>query len=146
MTLPDVSNRELLDKPTVINTFNTGYRNLRSISFYTEEEIRTSAHSSDIKCFSTDGKYIKTITTISGEWPGDISVTSAGDFVYCVSTSKTIILMKNENVEEIIRLRGWTPNNLCVTSTDDVLVCLYKDDGTQSKVVRYSGSTEKQTI
>lgn len=147
MELPDVSSRELLDIPTVINTFNTGYITLRSISFYTEEEIGTSANSSDIKCFSTNGNLIKTIQTKSGERAGDIAVTNAGDIVYCDFKCKTIMIKKRDGeVEEIIKLQGWTPNNLCVTSINDILVSLYKDDGTQSKVVRYSGSTEKQTI
>lgn len=36
--------------------------------------------------------------------------------------------------------------NLFVTSTGDFLVIIYNDDKTQSKVVRYSGSSEKQSF
>lgn len=79
--LPEISSRELLDIPEVIKTFSTGYKYLHSVSFYSEEEIWTSARIKDIKCFSTDGTCMKTITTKSGIMPGDIAVTSGGDLI-----------------------------------------------------------------
>eukprot|EP00105_Crassostrea_gigas_P039629 XP_019923777.1 PREDICTED: uncharacterized protein LOC105330567 isoform X2 [Crassostrea gigas] len=142
---PEVSPRKLLDIPEIINTFNTGYK-LRSISFYNEEEIWTSAQTGDITCFSADGKCMKTITTKSEKILSDIAVTRDGDLLYCDFSVKTLNKIKDGKIEKLIKLLGWTPTNLCVTFTDDFLVSLYNDDNTQSKVVRYSGSTEKQSI
>lgn len=48
--------------------------------------------------------------------------------------------------EEVIRLEGWTPLNLCVSSSDDFLVVFINNKETQSKLVRYSETSEKQTI
>lgn len=54
--------------------------------------------------------------------------------------------IKNRQTEELIRLNSWTPNALCDTSTGDLLVTMFSEDHSQSKVVRYSGYTEKQSI
>ncbi|XP_078335895.1 uncharacterized protein LOC111100924 [Crassostrea virginica] len=143
---PNTSVRELLDEPEVLNTIKTGQENLRSVTRLNEEEIWTSGDTADIKCFNTQGVLQKTIKTKSGFWPGDIAVYSDGALVYSDWNTRTVYKVKNDQTEEIIRLQGWRPTRLCVTSSGDLLVTMYSDDETQSKVVRYSGSTVKQTI
>eukprot|EP00105_Crassostrea_gigas_P012853 XP_011428995.1 PREDICTED: uncharacterized protein LOC105329443 [Crassostrea gigas] len=143
---PEALSKELLDIPEVINTFNTGYKEFLCVSFYSEEQIWTSARIKDIKCFRADGKLMETISTRSGKRPTDIAVTRAGDLVYCDFKLNNLNIMKDEKIEEIIRIQGWSPKTLCVTSSGDFLVSIHNNDKTQSKVVRYSGSTEKQTI
>uniref|UniRef100_A0A8W8M8Z8 Tripartite motif-containing protein 3 n=1 Tax=Magallana gigas TaxID=29159 RepID=A0A8W8M8Z8_MAGGI len=65
---------------------------------------------------------------------------------YSYRSTRTVYKVKNGKTEELIRLQGWKPCQLCVTSTGDLLVTMFSDDETQSKVVRYLGSTDKQTI
>nr|XP_022289330.1 LOW QUALITY PROTEIN: uncharacterized protein LOC111101218 [Crassostrea virginica] len=144
---PNPSVRELLDEPEVLNTIKTRHEKLRSVTCRNEEEIWTSGRTTaDIKCFNTRGVLQKTIKTKSVEWPADIAVYSDGALVYSDWRTRTVTKVKNDQTEGIIRLQGWTPNKLCVTSSGDLLVTMYSDDYTQSKVVRYSGSTVKQTI
>jgi ribose 5-phosphate isomerase RpiB len=135
-----------MDEPELITTINTGYKNLQSIACLSEEEFWTSARVNDMNCFNVQGTVINTIKTKSGQRPVDIAVTGDGDLVYSDWTAKTVNKVKSGQTEEVIRLQGWIPVNLCVTSSGDLLVTMVSDDETQAKVVRYSGSTEKQTI
>ncbi|XP_078336303.1 uncharacterized protein LOC111100269 [Crassostrea virginica] len=144
---PNTSVRELLDEPEVVNTIKTGHENLRSVTCVNEEEIWTSGQTTaEIKCFNTQGVLQKTIKTKSGELPYDLAVYSDGALVYSDGRIRTVYIVKNAQREEIFRLQGWVPTHLCATSSGDLLVTMRSDDCTQSKVVRYSGSTVKQTI
>nr|XP_022299155.1 E3 ubiquitin-protein ligase TRIM71-like isoform X2 [Crassostrea virginica]XP_022299156.1 E3 ubiquitin-protein ligase TRIM71-like isoform X2 [Crassostrea virginica] len=143
---PNTSVRELLDEPEVLNTIKTGHKNLHSVSRLNEEQIWTSGITAEIKCFNIQSVLQKIIQTKSREIPWDISVDTTGALLYCDVETRSVYKVKNDQTEEIITLQGWKPINLCVTSSGDLLVAMYSDDETQSKVVRYSGSTVKQTI
>uniref|UniRef100_A0A8W8LS87 Tripartite motif-containing protein 3 n=1 Tax=Magallana gigas TaxID=29159 RepID=A0A8W8LS87_MAGGI len=138
--------RELLNEPEVAATIQTGHEKLRSVTCLNDDKIWTSGETNDIKCFDTRGSLLQTIKTKSCKFPVDIAVDSAGDILYVNGATGTVYKVKNGQMTEMIRLQEWTPSQLCITSTGDLLVTLHSDDETQSKVVRYSGSTETQTI
>ncbi|XP_052679589.1 uncharacterized protein LOC128160327 [Crassostrea angulata] len=138
--------RELLNEPELVTAIQTGYEYLRSVTSLNGDKIWTSGKTNDIKCFNSKGSLLQTIQKKSGTCPNDIAVDSDGDLLYTSGTTKTVCKVKNRQTEELIRLHGWKPGYLCVTSTGDLLVTMFSDDYTQSKVVRYSGSTEKQTV
>ncbi|XP_055999426.1 E3 ubiquitin-protein ligase Midline-1-like [Ostrea edulis] len=142
----ETSPKELMDEPELVTTIDTGYKNLRSVTCLSEEEFWTSAEVSGMKCFNVQGTVINTIKTKWGIIPCDIAVTSDGDLVYSDWVMKTVNKVKSGQTEEVIRVQGWIPGNFCVTSSGDLLVTMFNVDKAQSKVVRYSGSTEKQTI
>ena len=144
----NTSVRELLDKAEVLNTIKTGHSYLRSVTCLNDEHIWTSGETADMKCFNIQGVLQKTNQTKFGERPRNIAVDFDGTVLYSDETQKTVYKVKNGKAEEIITLQGWKPAELCVTSSSDLLVTMYshRDDYAQSKVVRYSGSTVKQTI
>ncbi|XP_061185125.1 tripartite motif-containing protein 2-like [Saccostrea echinata] len=78
--------------------------------------------------------------------PTDIAVTTHGYLVYTDPKDRTVNIVKNKKKEIVIELENWKPCNICRTSSDDLLVTMDSTEYSQSKVVRYSGSTEKQTI
>uniref|UniRef100_K1QNE5 Tripartite motif-containing protein 2 n=1 Tax=Magallana gigas TaxID=29159 RepID=K1QNE5_MAGGI len=124
----------------------TGYEFLMNVTCLNENKIWTSGLTKEIKCFNINGSLLKTNTTRSGNRPRDLAVDSDGNLLYTADKSNTVNLIKTGQTEELIRLQGWRYNKLCVTSTGDLLVTMFNDSWTQSKVVHYSGYKEKQTI
>ncbi|XP_052680007.1 uncharacterized protein LOC128160686 [Crassostrea angulata] len=136
---------ELLDEPELVATIQTGFNDLRSITCLSDDRIWMNGMTNEIKCFF-EGSLLETMKTKSGERPIDIAVERDGTILYSASSTGTVNKVKDEKVEEFIRLQGWKCGMLCIASTGDLLVDMLSDDGIQSKVVRYAGSTEKQTI
>ncbi|XP_061195139.1 uncharacterized protein LOC133203361 [Saccostrea echinata] len=137
--------KQLLDEAEPIITIDTGYR-LYSVACLSDEEIWTCGNDKIIKLYNLQGKLLKSIKTKSGNKPFDIAATKSGDLFYIDRGTRTVNMVKNKQIQEVIRLQGWIPYNVCNTSSGDLLVTMNSDDGAQSKAVRYSGSTEKQTI
>ncbi|XP_078309432.1 uncharacterized protein LOC144617863 [Crassostrea virginica] len=138
--------RELLGEPEILNTIKTGHEKPCSVVCLNEEQIWAYGETADIKCFNIQGVLKETVKTKSGKRPSDIAVDIDRVLMYSDWKTGRVYKVKDDQTEEIIRLQGWTPGNLCVTPSGELLVIMYTEDETQAKVVRYSGSTVKQTI
>ncbi|XP_056015690.1 E3 ubiquitin-protein ligase Midline-1-like [Ostrea edulis] len=138
--------KPLLDEPRVTATIDTGYKYLYSVSCLSEDQVWTCGYNNTMKLLNLQSKLLTSIQTKSGDTPHDIAVTRDGDLVYTDSSNYTINLINNKQIQTVITLQGWRPLNVCCTAGNDLLVTMVSDDYIQSKVVRYSGSTEKQSI
>ncbi|XP_062616911.1 tripartite motif-containing protein 2-like [Saccostrea cucullata] len=138
--------KPLLDEPELNTTINTGYGLLYSVTSLSDEEIWTCGNDKTLKLYNIKGKLLKSIQTKSGNELSDIAVTKNGNLLYTDPDTRTVNMVKNEQIQEVIRLQGWKPFYVCSTSSGDLLVTMLSDDYNQTKVVRYSGSTKKQTI
>ncbi|XP_062617497.1 uncharacterized protein LOC134279152 [Saccostrea cucullata] len=137
--------RQLLDEPETVTTIDTGYKYLCNVVCLSDKEIWTRGNDYTMKLYSINqGLLLKSIITKSGNIPWDIAVTRSGDLVYTDTSDRTLNIVKNERME-VIRLQNWCPYNVCSTSSGDLLVIMKRDDKL-TKVVRYSGSKEKQSI
>nr|XP_022305360.1 uncharacterized protein LOC111112238 isoform X2 [Crassostrea virginica] len=139
--------RPLLDVPRLITDIpTTGYDRLYNVSCLSDEEIWTRGNNETMKLYNLKGEQLKSIQTKSGRVPGDIAVTRTGGLVYADYGDRSINLVSGTQIQTLIKLRGWIPLYLCSTSSGDLLVIMTSEDGKQTKVMRYSGSTETQTI
>lgn len=74
------------------------------------------------------------------------SMTKNGDLIYTDPGNSTVNIVTNTQRNVVIRLKKWTPSFICCSSSGDFMVVMDNFDDEQTKIVRYSGSTEKQTI
>ncbi|XP_052704432.1 uncharacterized protein LOC128180386 [Crassostrea angulata] len=140
--------RSLMDVPRVITAIDTGYEYLYiyGVTCVNDTEVWTRGSNNMMKLFNLQGELVESIKTKSRSCPQDIAVTRSGDLVYTDYNDRTVNIMKNTQIQTVIRLQGWKPRGVCSTSSGDLLVVMNSDDNKQTKVVRYSGSTEKQSI
>ncbi|XP_065926956.1 tripartite motif-containing protein 2-like [Magallana gigas] len=142
--------RPLLDEPRVISTIQTQYgspKYLTSVTCDSDEEIWACSYNNKMmSLYNLQGELVKSVQTKSGNSVYDIAVTKSGDLVYTDYKDRTVNIVKNTQIQTVIRLQGWEPRSVCSTSSGDLLVVMNSDDYKQTKVVCYSGSTEKQSI
>ncbi|XP_078331343.1 uncharacterized protein LOC144625129 [Crassostrea virginica] len=140
----------LLDEPRILTDIQTKYTEwscrLRSVSCLSDSELWTCGDDNILRLYNLQGELLRSIQTKSGQGPRDIAVTRSGDLVYTDLRDRSINLVSGTQIQTLIRLGGWRPYGLCSMSSGDLLVIMTSDDYKQTKVVRYSGSTEKQSI
>nr|XP_034329565.1 uncharacterized protein LOC117690198 [Crassostrea gigas] len=137
----------LIDVPRVITQIKTSHRGLFSVSCVKDECIWTCGLlDNKMRLYNLQGELKKSVHTMSGNNPVDMLVTRSGDLVYTDYNDRTVNIVKNTQIQTVIILQGWRPWGVCSTSSGDFLVVMDSDDYRQTKVVCYSGSTEKQSI
>ncbi|XP_078340466.1 uncharacterized protein LOC144627378 [Crassostrea virginica] len=136
----------LLDEPRILTDIQTEYQYLRSVSCLSDSELWTRGYNNILRLYNLQGELLRSVQTKSGNRPWDIAVTRSGGLVYADDMDRSINLVSGTQIQTLITLRGWIPHCLCSTSSGDLLVNMTSDNYKQTKVVRYSGSTKKQTI
>lgn len=130
---------------TCINTMYGDCNQVNSVSCLRNDNIWTSSQDNIMRQYNMQGELVKSIKTKSGNIPRDITVTMFGELVYTDEESRTVNVVKDGKIREVIKLGEWRPFRICCTSSNDLLVIMGSDYN-QTKVVRYNGSDEKQII
>lgn len=103
-----------------------------------EYEIWTFGHDECVKLYSHKGELLQSIKT--KYIPVALAVTNGNDLVYADDYGY-VNKVEGNDIKELMRLEGWKAIDVCSTCTS--FGDLMKKN--PSKVVRYCGSTEKQT-
>ncbi|XP_052683422.1 E3 ubiquitin-protein ligase TRIM71-like [Crassostrea angulata] len=141
--------RPLINVPRVITEINTefGHNNpLCRVACQSDEDVWTCGCDNIMRLYNLQGELLKSVQTKSRNSPYEIAVTRSGDLVYTDQDDKTVNIIKNTQIQTVIRLQGWRPLSFCCTFSGDILVVVIGDNDKQTKVVRYFGSMEKQSI
>nr|XP_022300235.1 E3 ubiquitin-protein ligase TRIM71-like [Crassostrea virginica] len=136
----------LLDEPRILTDIQTKYGGVLNVSCLSDSELWTRGSHIILRLYNLQGELLRSVHTKFGNIPRDIAVTRSGDLVYTEYWFTYIHLVRGTQIQTLITLQGWRPWGLCSTSSGDLLVIMRSNDRKQTKVVRYSGSTEKQSV
>ncbi|XP_056015627.1 uncharacterized protein LOC130053071 [Ostrea edulis] len=135
-----ISNHKILEMPKVITAIDTGFpacennSRLYDITVIDDNRVWMGGASYELKLFDFQGNLHDTV-----------SITTQGLFltvynkhvIYTVSGSSTVCRVADDKrIQTMFTTAEWRPFGITSTASDDILVCLRKDD--QYKVVRYS--------
>ncbi|XP_034333922.2 E3 ubiquitin-protein ligase TRIM45-like [Magallana gigas] len=131
--------KPLLDEPRIISTIQTQYGGFfnglttTSVTCPSDEEIWTCSYLNKMmSLYNLQGKLVKSVQTKSGNNPKGIAVTRSGDLVYTDNRDRTVNIVKNTQIQTVIRLQGWRPWGVCSTSSGDLLVVMDNITGSDS--------------
>lgn len=139
-------NRPLLLTPQTIATIETGYDHLHDVTCLSDEQIWTLGNNNVMKLSNLNGKLLETFHTNLGNRQSNISITRRGELAFTDKSDCTVNIVMNKQIQEIVKLQGWMPQNVCCSYFGDFLVVMQSDDRKHTKVVRYAGSTEIQSV
>lgn len=137
----------LMDKPVKVSSVCTGIYYLQNIACLKSDHIWAGHHHAAASLFDFSKKEKIKSLRFGGslfEQVYDIAVLQNGELVYSFSGTNAVYIVRNEKADILITLHDWIPRGICVTSSGDLLIT--KTHEGQSKVVRYSGTVEKQVI
>lgn len=142
-------NRLLQCEPCVIQSKELNGGAIRSLSLLSNTEVWTGHWGNDIISLH-NLREDKTISITLGHTPEDITVTKIGNLIYTYFKHSTctsfVEVVKNSEIKTVIMVTGWKLGNVCSSKINELLVIMEKNHDKQTKVVRYFGSTEKQSI
>ncbi|XP_048750343.2 uncharacterized protein LOC125662206 [Ostrea edulis] len=134
----------LIENPKVLATVQSDHSKLRQIFCAGNERVWTSGNKNTITQIEKYGD--NSINIKSNGSPTCLSIDHQGCLVFSTTDDTKIRVYKEGHVETLLNITSWRPRGICHTRNGDMLVSLRSKGKKQSKVVRYSDTTETQSI
>nr|XP_022303778.1 uncharacterized protein LOC111111228 [Crassostrea virginica]XP_022303779.1 uncharacterized protein LOC111111228 [Crassostrea virginica] len=138
----------LMSNPVVVSTFQTPYgKNTELWRVLCEEtgNIWISGNNRIIHLLDQSGLILKTLSIYSNAFAFSLSLEKKLSFSVEWPDTK-VYRYDDDEKRAVVDLRMWCPRGLCHSANGDLLVSMRSVDKTQSRVVRYSGTTETMVI
>lgn len=135
------------NEPVIVTDIITECLGIRNVSCLSNGQMWACSYQENvIRLYNLKSELQMTITKKSRNRPSNIAVTENEDLVYTDVSDGTINIARGNKIQPLIKIRGWKPCSICTSTNCELLAFIVSDDNKQSKVVCYSGSTEKQSI
>ena len=137
-----------MSNPVVVSTIQSPYGEdpeLWSVLCDEAGKIWISGNDSQIYQIDQGGSILKTVSVFHNVYALSLSVEKK--LIFSADWLDTKVYRYDGNVvRTVVDLGQWCPVGLCHSANGDLLVSMRSLDKTQSRVVRYSGTTETMTI
>uniref|UniRef100_A0A8W8P1K1 Uncharacterized protein n=1 Tax=Magallana gigas TaxID=29159 RepID=A0A8W8P1K1_MAGGI len=139
---------QLMETPVTLKEIQSPYGNKSELWRITCEgtgKLWVSGNNGTINQIDWDGSILKTINLSKNAVGLSLNVQQEIVFIKGWEDTK-VFKYKNNNVVTLLELSNWRPRGLCHTINGNLLISMRSLDEAQSRVVRYSGSSECQVI
>ena len=114
--------------PRIILKINTDFderKRLLSVSCLSNSEFWISGKDNILRLYNLHGELLKSVRTKSGNRPSNISVIKSGDLVYTDHNDRSLNILKNTNLDLLVRLHRWLPLYVCILYFSQFLSCTF---------------------
>ena len=151
--------KEVLNEPQIITTIETKIKGPKNVVCTNDGNIWVSSDDCPISLFKihapvnvsrlsfgaiNSSVILKNVS--AGKGLKCIAVNKTGHLLFGTVLSNTISIYKENETNEFINLNSWSLLSLCITASNDLLVCMTDAKGYACRVVRFEESEARQII
>ncbi|XP_052708321.1 uncharacterized protein LOC128183371 [Crassostrea angulata] len=134
----------MMEEPTLLVVLLTHCTKLKGICCESEEKVWIYGDDEKIKQLDKSGNALNSFNAASGTSQKDIAMNSDGNIAFSHKEDACIYLVKKTKIEKFVDVSGWIPYGLCFNSDGDLMVCMRRNDYTESKVGVFADGKLKQ--